>query len=269
MKKLYTVITILFMSLLLVSCTDKKAYDDSINVIFYTYRNDISIKPGYFNLEANRKIDEPELIPMRNGYQFLGWYKNINGTVAWDFEIDMVLNKSIVLFAKWKAQIFNITYETSDGIMPADYVKTFMVGERGKTLPSPTKTGASFMAWYTYPWKDENGISTTKPGDFGYQSVPTSKGEDLVLYAHYKSVTADISFRSNFPEEGKGPANPDRIIYEYGQIINFDTFEDFVSDKYEFVEWNSNKNGTGRSYINGEVFTRSGTHIIYAIWKLK
>ena len=53
-----------------------KTHDDSVTVIFYTYRNDAQV-PSLYNVEPNSKIEKPNIIPIRPGYEFDGWYKDI------------------------------------------------------------------------------------------------------------------------------------------------------------------------------------------------
>jgi uncharacterized repeat protein (TIGR02543 family) len=48
---------------------------------------------------TNSTITEPD-IPVRDGYSFVGWYKEASCTNAWDFAMDIV-TAPVTLYAKW------------------------------------------------------------------------------------------------------------------------------------------------------------------------
>lgn len=269
MKKVLSILTLLLVSLLLVSCQDKKTHDNSINVMFYTYNNDQNPIDSYLNLEEGSLIDEPET-PIRLGFRFLGWFKDQKHTTPWNFATDKVGNKAIVIYAKWESGKYSITYETAGGQMPNnDYVKEFEIGDR-KTLPSPTLVGYTFVSWYSYPWLDENGKIQTKPGDRGYQLVPSDKPEDIILYAHWRAVVVNVTFDNNFPVDAiNPPARVNSRSVSYNDIINFHTFSDYEHPEYEFAGWNSRRDGTGNWFVNGELFTNTQRLTVYAIWNKK
>jgi len=155
------------------------------------------------------------------------------------------------------------TYDTNGGTMPDNYVTEFAVGD-SKVLPIPTRVGYSFIAWYKYDWEDE---SSTKPGDAGYQVLPSNSAEDLMLYAHWEAVVINVTFDVNYPVDGEGPDRPNSLIMYYGDIINFPTFSD--TDNYVFQGWNSKRDGTGEWYVNGDEITRTQRTTVYAIWTEK
>lgn len=269
MKKLFILISVVFMSFLLVSCKDRKTTDDSVNVIFYTYIGDMDDKVTYYNVEIDSKIDKPD-DPQRVGYLFDGWFKELTHVNEWNFATDTIGDKSIVLYAKWISAEFNITYVVNGGQMPATYPETFVVGER-KTLPRPTnKTGYTFMSWYGYAWLDANGRPTTKPGDRGYQLIPSDKAEDLILHAHWKAIIVSLEFNLNLPSDMLvGPEKPKTITVEYDSIIDFPTFADFEDTKYRFKGWNTSADATGIWLVNGEKSQQTQITTAYAIWELK
>lgn len=263
MKKVLNLVLLVVMVLTLVACSDRKVSDDRVNVIFFTANTGATQVESYLDLTPNSIIEEPE-DPTRNGFIFTGWYKDFYRTELWDFENDVVGDKSIVLYAGWTAMLFNIIYDLNGGTMPTtEYPLTFVPGQ-SRVLPLPRRTGYQFVAWYLYDWVDE---SSTKPGDKGYQIIPSGIYEDLYLYAHWQVIRVVVTFRANYPITGQGPDSPTSRTVAYGDIINFPVLAD--TSLYTFMGWNTNAAGTGDWLVNGEIFTRTQRATVYGIWQPK
>jgi uncharacterized repeat protein (TIGR02543 family) len=216
-------------------------------------------------LTQGQKIEEPEP-PTRKGYTFIAWYKDFYKTEKWDFDNDIVGNESIVLYADWEPAIFTVTYVLNGGTMTSDdYVTTFTGGE-SRVLPLPVQDGFTFMSWYTYEWKDENGEITTIPGDKGYLKIP-GVFNDITLYAHWKPTIIDVKFNINYPEDNAPSLEVSRLKMNYGDIIDFEIPED--TSGYKFEGWNTKRDGTGDYYENGDTFIRKLRLTLYAVWTKK
>lgn len=263
MKKTLTLIIMLILGVVVVGCTDEKYNDDSVNVIFYTGSNEgASEIPPLLDVEPGILIEKPE-DPVRPGFIFAGWYKDITYNDPWDFETDRVGDKSFVLYAKWDYTISNIIYDWNGGTPPTTpYPTEYKPGDRS-VLPIPKRTGYQFLGWYDYDWDENNPY--TKPGDHGYQTIPADAIGELKLYAHWKVITVSVTFKVNFPIQGQGPQAPTSITMKYGDVINFPTLPDTAG--YRFVGWNLLANGQGVMLINGEQFTRTQRTTVYAIWE--
>ncbi|MBN2796516.1 MAG: InlB B-repeat-containing protein [Clostridia bacterium] len=265
MKKLTLILILLVALSVLTSCYDEREVDDSINVMFFTANQNASMVPSYTNLEPGQKIEEPE-VPTRDGYTFIGWYKDYYKNEVWDFEKDTLGNESMVLYADWEPAIFEIEYVLNGGNMTSeDYVKSFRGGEFA-VLPLPVQEGFAFVSWYTYEWKDENGKVATLPGDKGYLQIP-NVFEDVTLYAHWEPIVVDVKFNVNYPEDNAPALKEDRMNVNYGDTIEFPVLQD--TDKYIFEGWNVKRDGTGEFYVNGEKFERKLRITLYATWKEK
>lgn len=262
MKKKLILVFVLFLSLTLVACSDTKTYNEDVYVIYFTGDNSLDRTQDIVKVEPGNLLEEPET-PVRAGFAFVDWYKDYLQTEKWDFDTDVVGDESFTLYAKWESRNYYITYDTNGGTMPDNYVTEFAVGD-SKVLPIPTRVGYSFIAWYKYDWEDE---SSTKPGDAGYQVLPSNSAEDLMLYAHWEAVVINVTFDVNYPVDGEGPDRPNSLIMYYGDIINFPTFSD--TDNYVFQGWNSKRDGTGEWYVNGDEITRTQRTTVYAIWTEK
>lgn len=265
MKRVMFLLMLLVVFMAFTSCESGAEVDNSINVMFFTSNQNASLVPSYLDLKQGQKIEEPA-IPTREGFTFVGWYKDYYKTELWDFENDTLGNESIVLYASWEPSIYHIEYVLNGGTMPSnDYVTTFNGGDFG-VLPLPAQDGFTFISWYTYEWKDENGETTTIPGDKGYLKIP-EVFEDVTLYAHWKPIIVDVKFNVNYPEDNAPKLEVNRLDVNYGEPIDFVVLED--TDKYTFEGWNVKRDGTGQFYVNGDLFERKLRLTLYAIWKEK
>jgi len=265
MKKAVIVLLAALILLSVSSCKTEVEDDDRINVMFFTANNNASRIPSYLDLQPGQTIEKPEN-PTRDGYAFIGWYKDFYKTEAWDFDNDTIGNESIVLYADWKPAIFSLTYVLNGGTMPSDDYKTTFEGGDFSVLPLPTQAGFTFISWYTYDWKDESGEVTTIPGDKGHLKIP-GVFEDITLYAHWEPTIVDVKFSINYPEDNAPDLEVTRRKVNYGDIIDFEVPED--TSGYSFQGWNTKRDGTGDYYINGESFERTLRLTLYAVWTKK
>lgn len=263
MRKLFTFTLLLIFVFVLFGCQDRKMTDVRVNVVFFTANTGATQVESYLDLEPFTKIEAPEE-PTRNGFLFTGWFRDLNRTIPWDFDVDMVEDRSIVLYAGWVPMLFNIIYDVNGGTMPeTSYPTTFVPGEN-KVLPQPRRTGFIFIAWYRYDWEDQ---TSTKPGDPGLQILPQNVYEDLYLYAHWRAISVVITYRANYPIEGQGPDSPSSRTVAYGDVINFPVLPD--TSQYAFIGWNSRRDGLGDWYVNGDIFIRTQRVTLYGIWQPK
>ena len=90
------------------------------------------------------KTDLP--IPSRNGYTFSGYSKSLDGKTDYSnniSDVDDINNREI--YAVWKINTYSITYNLNDGSISGQ--KTNYNVEESFTLPTPSKTGYSFIGW--------------------------------------------------------------------------------------------------------------------------
>ena len=86
--------------------------------------------------------------PTRKGYTFKGWYsdKNYKNKVT---EIKKGSTGSKILYAKWKATEYDITYKLSGGKNSSKNPDSYTVKTSTITLKKPTKKGYKFVGWYS------------------------------------------------------------------------------------------------------------------------
>lgn len=112
MKKrliLFSAVLCLSMAALLCSCGQSGGQ----YTICFEYNFGAGGEYGSQVVASGKKIDEPD-VPVRDGYVFLGWYKDAGLTEKWDFGKDKVKSE-ITLYAGWDADTQDeITYPGND-----------------------------------------------------------------------------------------------------------------------------------------------------------
>ena len=139
-----------------------------------------------YNVSKTTKLP----LPVKPGYSFEGWCTNkkLTNNVGRSTE-DFVGNKT--LYAKWTPIVYSIAYILDGGTLPSNAPTTYSIESPVKTLPTPTKTGYSFMGWFSDAKKTN--IVTSIPS--------TSKGNKK-LYALWqkRTLVAHRGLRANTVE---------------------------------------------------------------------
>lgn len=123
-------------------------------------------------------------IPYKDAYDFMGYYSNTtalstqytNDTGKFTIPFKLVENETI--YARWTPTVYKVTYYLNGGTNPSHNPKTYTVESSRLYLSSATRTGYTFMGWYTEP-TFENKITYIEAGSSG----------DLSLYALFEPTT--------------------------------------------------------------------------------
>ena len=84
--------------------------------------------------------------PKRLGYTFEGWFAD----KAFKQKVTSIPRWSVgakTLYAKWKKNIYTITYDVNGGTLPTQRLATYTVTTSTTALPIPKRSGYSFMGW--------------------------------------------------------------------------------------------------------------------------
>ena len=112
--------------------------------------------------------------PTKNGYEFLGWYEDIELTRKFDF--NRTISQNIILYAKWNEKLYVVSFETNGGSL-IDSMK-LSYGSIIKEPSQPIKANYEFLGWY-------EDIKLIKKFTFG-QSITNN----ITLYAKWNLITA-------------------------------------------------------------------------------
>ena len=155
------------------------------------------------------EIDAPTA-PTRAGYTFAGWFTD-NGTFLNEYVFDLMPEEDVVLFAKWTANTYYISFEVDGGI-EID-VMAVVFGE-SFVLPEAVKVGYTYLYW-SYLGDEFN------PSVYNVAS-------NILLTAVYEENIYTISF------DVDGGTEIIALEISFGDHYNL---ADAVKTHYDFVRW--------------------------------
>ncbi len=194
--------------------------------------------------------------PTRRGYTFGGWYSD----ATYKTRISSIAKGSTgskKLYAKWTPTKYTITYNLNGGTNSKKNPATYTITSTTVTLMNPTRTGYSFMGWYT--------SSSYKTR---VTSIPKGSTGKKTLYAKWKAHSYSIVFNGNGATSGS-MSRQSNLSYGTSHTLAANTFS---RSGYTFKGWNTKANGTGASYSNRSVVknltsTQNGVVTLYAQWE--
>jgi uncharacterized repeat protein (TIGR02543 family) len=95
-------------------------------------------------VEHGSKLSPPSAEPVRAGYRFGGWFRDIAFTEPWNFDTHEVVG-DIHLYSKWDILTYSIKYNTNGGNEIPEGTYTV---ETTVTLPVPARAEYTFAGWY-------------------------------------------------------------------------------------------------------------------------
>ena len=209
------------------------------------------------NIPEGGSITQPDAMT-QTGLGFGGWYVDDTFTVQWDFTIDTV-DSSITLYAKWDTNYHTVTFNTGETgitvISPQDDI-AFNCNVAQPSISN--KPGYTLDGWY----KDEDGL---EQWDFDEDVVT----EDITLHLKMTPIQYTVVFNAN---GAAGTMLSMPFTYDGAQDLTANTFTD-SRQFYVFNDWNTQADGTGVSYTNGQnihnLTTVQGEEItLYAQWSM-
>ena len=158
----------------------EEPYDDGPNqTVEPETEYDITYKDGEATLTlepAIYKVGEVTTLPLaeKAHHHFLGWYTTATFDEGTKIEeISAAQTGDLVLYAKFEAVVYTITYHLAGGTNSEDNPDTYTVNDSDLIFANPTKEGHSFAGWYTDALY-KNGVSSLN-----------GKSGNLVLYAKW------------------------------------------------------------------------------------
>ena len=216
---------------------------------------------GYYsNSGATSEIYKID-IPTRPGYKFGGYWTGENGTgtrvvntTGSVLTSSTFFTKDTTVYAYWVSEGYTVTYNANGGSgAPASQTK---VHDENLTLSTvkPTRSGYTFTGWNT----SSTGLGTNYAPGGTY-----SKNADVTLYAQWEKETYTISYDAN-----GGSGAPSSQTKEPNKSVTLRTTEP-TRTGYEFIGWNTDKNGNGTSYEPGDTYSENASVTLYAQWAAK
>jgi uncharacterized repeat protein (TIGR02543 family) len=152
------------------------------------------------------------------GYTFLGWFdKASGGTEITSLSRTESANKR--LYAHWKANNYEITYELDGGVNVAANPNGYTYGIGVTSFEPATKIGYTFLGWFD---KVSGGTEIT--------SLSRTETASKRLYAHWKANNYEITYELDGGVNGLNPTT-----YTYG--VGVSSFRDATKKGYIFLGW--------------------------------
>lgn len=204
----------------------------------------------------------------KTGYTFDGWNTQADGLgtsypTSGSFTI---AERSVTLYAKWKAETHTVTYNGNentggnapvDGASPHNYNSSVTVlGNSG----SLSRTGYDFAGWNT----QADGLGTDRTAT----SLFTITSSDVVLYAKWTPKQFGVYYTGNGSDSGFGMGpNP----HAYGSSVTVrDNENNFQRTGYDFAGWNTQADGNGTDRAVASTFTIGAENVeLFAKWSKK
>ncbi len=200
------------------------------------------------NVTEGHLISEP-ISPTRNGYTFVNWYSDSDLNNIWDFSNNTVSSNEM-LFAKWTANQYNITFFAGGGLTSTPTTKNVTFGSTYGDLATTSKNGHSFAGWWT--GYDGTGTEITT-------SSIVNTASDLSLYAKWNTNQYTVTFDA----QGGSVSSSTKIV---SFLSTYGTLPTPTRTGYSFVGWWTDIEGSGTKVTSSTYNYTSSSHTIYAKW---
>jgi|GEM_PF-3872386 len=157
-------------------------------------------------------LPNPLPTPIKPGFTFVGWYKDINLTNA--AVTGAIISTNTTLYAKWTLNTYSVTFNSIDGSQIANLSG---VTALPNPLPTPIKPGFTFVGWY-------KNVSLTNAAVAG-----TVLSTNTELYAKWILNNYTVTFNSN------GGSSVTSITAYYNSVITEPTTP--IYDGFVFAGW--------------------------------
>ena len=203
------------------------------------------------------------------GYTFEGWSLNPNDTVVYGDKAaanitNIPSDNVVVLYAKWKANNYNVVFDGNNHSSGATAAVTCTYNE-DCTLPSNgfSRTGYTFKGW-----------STTKGGSIKYENngyvrnLTPVKDATVTLYAVWEANTYTVKFDKNSSE---ATGNVGSVVCTYDKACTLPT-NNFTRVGATFDGWAVTSNTAvqykDKASVKNLTATANGTYTLYAHWNI-
>ena len=199
--------------------TGDKTYIENWKLTEYNITMDLNGGSGQEKVVYTMTDEDFELpTPTRNGYEFVGWTGEGITTPQTSVKIPKGSTGNKAYTANWQVIEYTIITLLEGGNAGSSQVYFYTV-EQTVTLPTPTRTGYTFLGW------TGEGITTPQPN----VTIPKGSTGDKTYIENWKLTEYNITMDLN------GGSGQEKVVYTM-------TDEDFelptpTRNGYEFVGW--------------------------------
>ena len=206
----------------------------------------------------------------KTGYTFAGWNTKADGEGTGYADGQEVVNltaiegETVTLYAQWRANSYTIKFDgnTADSGSTQDQAMTYDQAA-DLTLNGYIKTGYTFTSWNT----QQDGGGTAYTDGQNVLNLTAAEGETVTLYAQWRANSYTVQFDGNSADGGS--TSDQSMTYDTAADL---TLNGYTKTGYTFTGWNTQSDGGGTAYTNGQNVTNltaieGGTVTLYAQWR--
>ena len=207
-------------------------------------------------------------VPEVTGYEFLGWYDQINGqgtqytdetgasVRTWDKASDTTL------YAYWQVGVYDVTFDANGGTGTQAKVEATFAEAMPAVTVALSRESYVFVGYF-----DAAEGGTKYYNADGTSAKAMDKGANTTLYAHWEGLPYTVAFDAN---GGEGEMDNQTVLHATATAL---TANAFTHTGYDFAGWNTKADGTGTSYADEAEVTDLAavgeTATLYAKWTAK
>ncbi len=194
----------------------------------------------------------------RDDYTFAGWNTEADGTgTAYADGASIILTESITLYAQWTSTAVTKYYVTFDanggsGSMVAQEIEAGVAANLNAN--AFTRNDYTFAGWNT----EADGTGTAYA-----DGEAITLTESITLYAQWTWTGTTKYYVTFVANGGSGSMDEQEFVDGVAGALNANAF---TRNDYVFAGWNTEEDGTGTSYADGESVTLTESITLYAQW---
>ncbi|GAE28673.1 chitinase [Halalkalibacter hemicellulosilyticusJCM 9152] len=199
----------------------------------------------------------------RTGYTFVGWNTEAEGSGETYREGDTFIQGAgnVTFYAQWSVNHYELRYDGNGqegGSAPeAEFVA---YGSEVEVSNSQTlsRTGYTFVGWNT---EADGSGEVYNEGDTYTQGIG-----NVTFYAQWSVNHYELRYDGNGQDGGSAP---EAVSVAYGSEVEVSDSQTLSRTGYTFVGWNTEADGSGEVYNEGDTFTQGiGDVTFYAQWSV-
>jgi len=207
--------------------------------------------PTSYTIENQITLNAPSKV----GYKFTGW----TGTgVSADGTISIGTTGPITATAVYIPNTYTVVFNANDGTDSTDTQQYTYGASQNLKSNLFTRVGYTFIGWNT----ETDGSGTNYDDkDLVRNLVPNG---EFILYAQWRANSYTVVFN---PNGGTNSMDEQSFTYDVSQKLNANQFN---KTNYTFTGWNTEANGSGKSYADKASVINLGTEgniTLYAQWR--
>ena len=146
---------------------------------------------------------------------------------------------------------YTIYFDAAGGIVDTQSKSVTYLSTYGD-LPTPVRTGYTFIGWYT----------SSSGGDCITSSSSVQITSDQILYAKWERAFYSIVYDTN-----GGIENNWTDSCEYGTVTNISKTVP-TREGYKFIGWAKDKSAVIAAYMPNDLYSENQNIVLYAVWEI-